>query len=47
MATLATSDREQLRLNLRRRLLGEGDDRPIVLDARAWAVRGTVPLLSR
>jgi hypothetical protein len=28
-------------------LLGEGDDRPIVLDARAWAVRGTVPWLSR
>jgi SAM-dependent methyltransferase len=47
VATLSTSVREQLRLNLRRRLLGESDDRPIVLDARAWAVRGTVPLLSR
>jgi SAM-dependent methyltransferase len=47
VATLSANDREQLRLNLRRRLLGEGADRPIVLGARAWAVRGTVPLLSR
>lgn len=47
VATLSAYDREQLRVNLRRRLLGEGADRPIVLGARAWAVRGTVPLLSR
>jgi SAM-dependent methyltransferase len=47
VATLSANDREQLRLNLRRRLLGEGPDRPIVLGARAWAVRGTVPSLSR
>src|SRR4029453_18957005 len=47
VATLSANDREQLRLNLRRRLLGEGADRPIVLGARAWAVRGTVPLLGR
>ena len=47
VATLSANDREQLRLNLRRRLLGDGADRPIVLGARAWAVRGTVPLLSR
>jgi len=43
VAALAASEREQLRLRLRRRLLGEGPDRPIVLAARAWAVRGIVP----
>jgi len=43
-ATLPASDREQLRLRLRRRLLGDGPDRPVVLCARAWAVRGVVPL---
>lgn len=42
VAALAAGEREQLRLRLRRRLLGDGRDRPIVLDARAWAVRGTV-----
>ena len=42
VAALEPRQREQLRLRLRRRLLGEGPDRPIVLDARAWAVRGTV-----
>jgi SAM-dependent methyltransferase len=47
VATLSANDREQLRLKLRRRLLGEGADRPIVLSARAWAVRGAVPLQSR
>ena len=40
---LRPGQREQLRLRLRKRLLGDGPDRPIVLDARAWAVRGTVP----
>jgi SAM-dependent methyltransferase len=43
VAALAPSEREQLRRRLRRRLLGDGPDRPIVLDARAWAVRGAVP----
>ena len=33
----------RLRLNLRRRLVGDGPDHPIALEARAWAVRGTVP----
>jgi len=47
VATLSANDREQLRLNLRQRLRGEGTDRPIVLGARAWAVRGTVPMRSR
>lgn len=40
---LAPREREGLQARLRRRLLGEGPDRPIVLLARAWAVRGTVP----
>lgn len=43
VAALATNEREQLRQRLRGRLLGDGPDRPIVLSARAWAVRGTVP----
>lgn len=43
VAALAAPEREQLRVRLRRRLLGDGPDRPVVLDARAWAVRGTVP----
>lgn len=43
VAALATSEREQLRLRLRRRLLGDGPDRPVVLAARAWAIRGIVP----
>lgn len=42
VAALATDERERLRDRLRRRLLGEETDRPIVLGARAWAVRGTV-----
>ena len=40
VAALSPGERETLRLRLRRRLLGDGPDRPIVLDARAWAVRG-------
>jgi len=43
VAGLAAGERERLRLRLRRRLLGEGPDRPIVLAARAWAIRGIVP----
>ena len=42
VATLTERDREQLRVNLRRRLLGDGADGPIALRARAWAVRGVV-----
>ena len=41
VASLGASERERLRLRLRRRLLGEDPDRPFVLAARAWAVRGT------
>jgi SAM-dependent methyltransferase len=42
-ASLSPEDREAWRLRLRRRLLGDSPDKPIVLHARAWAVRGTVP----
>ena len=43
VASLSDEGREALRLRLRRRLLGSGPDRAIVLHARAWAVRGAVP----
>jgi SAM-dependent methyltransferase len=43
VASLSEGERDQLRTRLRRRLLGDGPDRPIVLAARAWAVRGIVP----
>jgi len=43
VAALPLGERNQLRERLRRRLLGDGPDRPIVLSARAWAVRGVVP----
>ena len=42
-ASLSPEDREALRQRLRRRLLAEGPDQPIVMHARAWAVRGTIP----
>jgi SAM-dependent methyltransferase len=42
VASLAADEREQLRLRLRRRLLGDGAEHPLVLRARAWAVRGDV-----
>lgn len=42
VASLPQSERERLRTSLRRRLLGDGPDGPLVLSARAWAVRGTV-----
>ncbi|HSD66863.1 MAG TPA: methyltransferase domain-containing protein [Vicinamibacteria bacterium] len=42
VASLAAGERESLRRRLRRRLLGGGPDRPIVIRARAWAVRGIV-----
>jgi SAM-dependent methyltransferase len=43
VGALSDSEREELRRRLRKRLLGDGPDRPIVLAARAWAVRGIVP----
>lgn len=42
VASLPEADREALRARLRRRLLGDGPDRPVTMRARAWAVRGTV-----
>jgi SAM-dependent methyltransferase len=42
-SSLPPADREALRLRLRRRLLGDGPDTTIVMHARAWAVRGTIP----
>jgi SAM-dependent methyltransferase len=41
-SSLPPADREALRLRLRRRLLGDGPDKIIVMHAR-WAVRGTIP----
>ena len=43
VASLTSTDAGTLRARLRQRLLGDGPDAPIVLQARAWAVRGTVP----
>jgi len=43
VASLSAADQESLRLRLRRRLLGDGPDKTIVMRARAWAVRGVVP----
>jgi SAM-dependent methyltransferase len=43
VAALAEAEREGLRLRLRQRLLGDGQDRAIALQARAWAVKGVVP----
>jgi SAM-dependent methyltransferase len=42
VASLTQTARDQLRARLRRRLLGDAPDGPIVLRARAWAVRGLV-----
>ena len=42
-ATLAPNEREDLKQRLRQRLLGDGADRAIAINARAWAVRGRVP----
>jgi SAM-dependent methyltransferase len=42
VASLPAGEREQLRLRLRKRLNGDQPGHPIVLDGRAWAVRGTV-----
>ena len=42
-ASLSAEDREALRLRLLKRLLGAGPDKPIVMHARAWAVRGRLP----
>jgi SAM-dependent methyltransferase len=43
VASLSEGERDELRERLHTRLLGDGPDRPIVLTARAWSVRGVVP----
>lgn len=43
VASLSEGQRRDLEQRLRRRLLGEDGDRPITLNARAWAVKGVVP----
>jgi hypothetical protein len=43
VAALPEDRREELRLRLRKRLIGDGPDHAITLHARAWAVRGSVP----
>lgn len=43
VAALPVAARDELRVRLRDRLVGDGTDRPVTLPARAWAVRGTVP----
>jgi hypothetical protein len=43
VARLSEAERAALGLRLRRRLLGDGPDGPINLQARAWAVKGVVP----
>jgi SAM-dependent methyltransferase len=42
-SSLRAADREALGQRLRRRLLGDGPDKAIVMHARAWAVRGVMP----
>lgn len=43
VAGLSAPARDALKERLQRRLLDNGPDRPFVLNARAWAVRGVVP----
>jgi SAM-dependent methyltransferase len=43
VGALPEPEREELRVRLRKRLLRDRPDGPIVLAARAWAVRGIVP----
>jgi len=43
VASASAEQRVELQNRLRRRLLGDSSDRPITLQARAWAVKGVVP----
>jgi SAM-dependent methyltransferase len=40
VARLSAARRDALRNRIRQRLVGDGPDRPIALEARAWAVKG-------
>ena len=42
VASLSATRRDALRSRIRQRLVGDGADRPIALEARAWAVKGVV-----
>jgi SAM-dependent methyltransferase len=42
VASLSATRRDALRSRIRQRLVGNGADRPIALEARAWAVKGVV-----
>ena len=44
VAALSRERQLALRERLRRRLLGNEPDRPIEMQARAWAAKGTIPL---
>jgi SAM-dependent methyltransferase len=43
VASLTAEQQSELQSRLRRRLLGDRPDRPITVQARAWAVKGVVP----
>jgi SAM-dependent methyltransferase len=43
VASLSEAQRRDLEQRLRRRLLGDGQDRAIEMKARAWVVKGVVP----
>ena len=43
VVSLSNESRRQLETRMRKRLLGNREDGPFVLKARAWCVRGEVP----
>ncbi len=43
LAGLPPNNREMLKTKLQQNILGDSADRPFMLKAKAWAVRGTVP----
>jgi len=47
VAAMGEGERARLEARLRKRLLGDRSDGPITLKARAWCVRGEVPLGQR
>jgi hypothetical protein len=43
MEALSADRREAFKEAMRRNVLGDGADGPFTLQAKAWAVKGTVP----
>jgi SAM-dependent methyltransferase len=43
LASVPPNNREMLRTRLQQRVLGDAPDRPFTLNAKAWAISGTVP----